>query len=380
MLASASCSLLAGEADQSCCSVGLPAVASNPCVQQPRGMPFDRKTFAMTTLITGGAGYIGSHMAHCLVRAGERVVVLDNLTTGFGWLLPAQAQLVVGDVSDSALVARVLAEHGIDAVIHFAGSIIVPESVSDPLKYYRNNTSASRSLIEACVSVGVDKFIFSSTAAVYGDPLSVPVPEDAPLLPLSPYGMSKLMTELMLKDVSAAHDFRYTALRYFNVAGADPEGATGQSTPEATHLIKVACETALGQRPQMSLFGSDYDTVDGTAVRDYIHVSDLVEAHRLALLRLREGGSSAVMNCGYGEGYSVRQVIDTVKAVSGVDFKVAEAPRRAGDSPKVVADSTRARQELGWQPKYNDLELIVRHAFAWEEKLKTRRVNTPHEG
>lgn len=334
----------------------------------------------MTTLITGGAGYIGSHMAHCLVRAGEKVVVLDNLTTGFGWALPAEAQLVVGDVADAALVGRLLADHDIEAVIHFAGSVIVPESVSDPLKYYRNNTSASRSLIEACVTAGVDKFIFSSTAAVYGDPLSVPVPEDAPLVPLSPYGMSKLMTELMLKDVSAAHDFRYTALRYFNVAGADPEGATGQSTPQATHLIKVACETALGQRPQMSLFGSDYDTVDGTAVRDYIHVSDLVEAHRLALLRLREGGASAVMNCGYGEGYSVRQVIETVKAVSGIDFKVEEAPRRAGDSPKVVADSVRARQELGWQPKYNDLELIVRHAFAWEETLKARRVNSVQEG
>ncbi len=338
------------------------------------------RQFAMTTLITGGAGYIGSHMAHCLVRAGEKVVVLDNLTTGFGWALPAEAQLVVGDVADAALVGRLLADHGIEAVIHFAGSVIVPESVSDPLKYYRNNTSASRSLIEACVTAGVDKFIFSSTAAVYGDPLSVPVPEDAPLVPLSPYGMSKLMTELMLKDVSAAHDFRYTALRYFNVAGADPEGATGQSTPQATHLIKVACETALGQRPQMSLFGSDYDTVDGTAVRDYIHVSDLVEAHRLALLRLREGGASAVMNCGYGEGYSVRQVIETVKAVSGIDFKVEEAPRRAGDSPKVVADSARARQELGWQPKYNDLELIVRHAFAWEETLKARRVNSVQEG
>ncbi len=330
----------------------------------------------MTTLITGGAGYIGSHMAHCLVRSGESVVVLDNLTTGFGWALPAGAHLVVGDVSDTALVGRLLADHGIEAVIHFAGSVIVPESVSDPLKYYRNNTSASRSLIEACVTAGVDKFIFSSTAAVYGDPSSVPVPEDAPLVPLSPYGMSKLMTELMLKDVSAAHDFRYTALRYFNVAGADPQGETGQSTPQATHLIKVACETALGQRPQMSLFGTDYETADGTGVRDYIHVSDLVEAHRLALLRLRAGGGSAVMNCGYGEGYSVRQVIETVKVVSGVDFKVVEAPRRAGDSPLVVADSALARQELGWQPKYNDLELIVRHAFSWEEKLKARRVNS----
>lgn len=329
----------------------------------------------MRTLITGGAGYIGSHMAHCLARSGERLVILDNLSTGFGWLLPPSAELIVGDVSDAALVERILAEHQVSAVIHFAGSIIVPESVSDPLKYYRNNTAASRNLIEACIKAGVDKFIFSSTAAVYGDPVSIPVEEDAPLAPLSPYGLSKLMTEQMLRDVSAAHDFRYTALRYFNVAGADPEGMTGQSTPEATHLIKVACQTALGQRPEMKLFGADYDTIDGTAVRDYIHVSDLVEAHRLALMRLRAGGASAVMNCGYGEGFSVRQVIETVKRVSGVDFKVIAAERRPGDSPKVVASNERACTELGWVPKYNDLELIVRHALEWEQKLIARRVN-----
>ncbi|WP_439530940.1 UDP-glucose 4-epimerase GalE [Pannonibacter sp.] len=329
----------------------------------------------MRTLITGGAGYIGSHMAHCLARAGESVIVLDNLSTGYGWLLPPSAELIVGDVSETALVERVLAEHQITAVIHFAGSIIVPESVSDPLKYYRNNTAASRNLIEACVKAGVDKFIFSSTAAVYGDPVSIPVEEDAPLAPLSPYGLSKLMTEQMLRDVSAAHDFRYTALRYFNVAGADPEGMTGQSTPEATHLIKVACQTALGQRPEMKLFGADYDTIDGTAVRDYIHVSDLVEAHRLALIRLHAGRASAVMNCGYGEGFSVRQVIETVKRVSGVDFTVIEAERRPGDSPKVVASNERVSTELGWVPKYNDLELIVRHALEWEQKLIARRTN-----
>ncbi|CUA94877.1 UDP-glucose 4-epimerase GalE [Pannonibacter indicus] len=329
----------------------------------------------MTTLITGGAGYIGSHMVYCLLEAGEHVVVLDSLVTGFGWLLPTGVKLIIGDVSDKILIRRIIEEHKVEAVVHFAGSIVVPESVSDPLKYYRNNTAASRDLIEACIEGGIRKFIFSSTAAVYGDPASVPVEEDAQLSPLSPYGMSKLMTEQMLCDVSAAHDFRYTALRYFNVAGADPKGMTGQSTPEATHLIKVACQTALGQRPQMSLFGSDYDTTDGTAVRDYIHVSDLVEAHRLALLRLHAGGTSSVMNCGYGEGFSVRQVIETVKRVSGVDFKVVEADRRPGDSPKVVASNERIRKELGWTPKYNDLELIVRHAFEWEQKLIARRAN-----
>ncbi|ADZ71453.1 UDP-glucose 4-epimerase GalE [Polymorphum gilvum] len=326
----------------------------------------------MAVLVTGGAGYIGSHMVRSLLDAGETPVVVDNFSTGFDWLVPEEVPLVTADVGDLATIEAVIEAHGIDAVIHFAGSIIVPESVADPLKYYRNNTAASRSLIEACVNKGVGTFIFSSTAAVYGDPVSVPVDEDAPLAPLSPYGTSKLMTELMLRDVAAAHAFRYTALRYFNVAGADPEGRTGQATKNATHLIKVACETALGKRDEMAIFGTDYATPDGTGVRDYIHVSDLVEAHRLALSRLRTGGDSLVMNCGYGEGYSVRQVIDAVKAVSGIDFAVRIAPRRAGDSPRVVAASERVRRELGWVPHHDDLETIVRHALAWEQSLTAR--------
>ncbi|WP_321334162.1 UDP-glucose 4-epimerase GalE [Breoghania sp.] len=325
----------------------------------------------MAVLVTGGAGYIGSHMVVNLVEAGEEVVVLDNLSTGFDWAVAGAARLVVGDLADTDLVHQVLAE-GVDAVIHFAGSVIVPESVADPLKYYRNNTSNTRSLIEACVETGVKNFIFSSTAAVYGDPQTVPVAETAPLRPLSPYGSSKLMSEIMLADTAAAHDFAYTALRYFNVAGADPEGRTGQSTANATHLIKVACEAALGKRARLSIFGTDYDTPDGTGVRDYIHVADLVEAHRLALARLRAGGSSVVLNCGYGEGYSVRQVIDAVRRVSGRDIEVLEEPRRAGDSSKVVALAEAVRHELGWSPRYDDLDTIVSHALAWERHLAQR--------
>ncbi|WP_319774501.1 UDP-glucose 4-epimerase GalE [Breoghania sp.] len=325
----------------------------------------------MAVLVTGGAGYIGSHMVVNLVEAGEEVVVLDNLSTGFDWAVAGAARLVVGDLADTALVHQVLAE-GVDAVIHFAGSVIVPESVADPLKYYRNNTSNTRNLIEACVETGVKNFIFSSTAAVYGDPQTVPVAETAPLRPLSPYGSSKLMSEIMLADTAAAHDFAYTALRYFNVAGADPEGRTGQSTANATHLIKVACEAALGKRARLSIFGTDYDTPDGTGVRDYIHVVDLVEAHRLALARLRAGGSSVVLNCGYGEGYSVRQVIDAVRRVSGRDIEVLEEPRRAGDSSKVVALAEAVRHELGWSPRYDDLDAIVSHALAWERHLAQR--------
>ncbi len=325
----------------------------------------------MAVLVTGGAGYIGSHMVVNLVEAGEEVVVLDNLSTGFDWAVAGAARLVVGDLADTDLVHQVLAE-GVDAVIHFAGSVIVPESVADPLKYYRNNTSNTRSLIEACVETGVKNFIFSSTAAVYGDPQTVPVAENAPLRPLSPYGSSKLMSEIMLADTAAAHDFAYTALRYFNVAGADPEGRTGQSTANATHLIKVACEAALGKRARLSIFGTDYDTPDGTGVRDYIHVADLVEAHRLALARLRAGGASVVLNCGYGEGYSVRQVIDAVRRVSGRDIEVLEEPRRAGDSSKVVALAEAVRHELGWSPRYDDLDTIVSHALAWERHLAKR--------
>ncbi|MXN67170.1 UDP-glucose 4-epimerase GalE [Stappia sp. GBMRC 2046] len=326
----------------------------------------------MTVLVTGGAGYIGSHMVWALKDAGEAVVVVDNLVTGFDWALPGDVSLVRGDIGDMALIGRVLKEYSVDAVIHFAGSVVVPESVADPLKYYRNNTCASRNLIEACTAAGVDKFIFSSTAAVYGDPKTVPVGENAPLAPLSPYGTSKLMTELMLRDTAAAHPFRYTALRYFNVAGADPEGRTGQSTAGATHLIKVAGEAALGKRDSLSVFGTDYDTPDGTGVRDYIHVSDLVAAHKLALDRLKDGGESLTMNCGYGRGFSVLEVVDTVRRVSGKDFKVDMEGRRPGDSPKVVADPSLIRSELGWKPNHDDLEEIVTHALAWEDKLSKR--------
>jgi UDP-glucose 4-epimerase len=326
----------------------------------------------MTVLVTGGAGYIGSHMVHALVDAGERVVVLDNLTTGFDWSLPEGAPLVIGETGDQALVAALIAEHGVDAIIHFAASIVVPDSVADPLGYYRNNTVNSRALIETAVKGGVRHFIFSSTAAVYGNPARVPVREDDPTVPMSPYGSSKLMTEIMLRDAGAAHGLRHVILRYFNVAGADPLGRTGQSTKGATHLIKVAVETALGMRPKMDVFGTDYPTPDGTCIRDYIHVSDLVRAHADALAYLRGGGASATFNCGYGRGFSVREVIETVKRVSGVDFKVEFAARRPGDPAQIVAASDRARSTLKWQPHFDDLDTIVTHALAWERKLSVR--------
>ena len=326
----------------------------------------------MTVLVTGGAGYIGSHMVHALVDAGERVVVLDNLTTGFDWAVAKGASLVIGETGDQPRVAALIAEHRVDAVIHFAASIVVPDSVRDPLGYYRNNTVNSRALIETVVKAGVRHFIFSSTAAVYGNPERVPVREDDPTVPTSPYGSSKLMTEIMLRDAGAAHGLRYVILRYFNVAGADPLGRTGQSTREATHLIKVAVETALGLRPKMDVFGTDYPTPDGTCIRDYIHVSDLVRAHSDALAYLRGGGASATLNCGYGRGFSVLDVIETVKRVSGVDFKVELAGRRAGDPAQIVAASDRARAVLNWQPRFDDLQTIVTHALAWERKLAMR--------
>ncbi|MFN4010123.1 MAG: UDP-glucose 4-epimerase GalE [Pannonibacter sp.] len=326
----------------------------------------------MTVLITGGAGYIGSHMVRCLLDAGETPLVVDNLVTGFDWLVPEGVPFIQADVGDVGRMEQILKEHAVEAVIHFAGSVVLPESVSNPLKYYRNNTAVSRNVIEACVNAGVDKFIFSSTAAVYGDPDEVPVREDAPLRPQSPYGLSKLMTELMLKDVAAAHPFRYTALRYFNVAGADPQGRTGQATLNATNLIKIACETALGKRDHMTIFGTDYPTIDGTGVRDYIHVWDLVEAHRLALLRLRAGGGSVVMNCGYGKGSSVRQVIDAVQAASGATFDVRLGERRPGDMPEVLAANDVILRELNWEPKHQDLNVIVRHALDWEAALARR--------
>jgi UDP-glucose 4-epimerase len=323
----------------------------------------------MSILVTGGAGYIGSHMVLELVDAGERVVVLDNLSTGFRWAVAAPAALVVGDVGDEALVGRIIDDHAVQAIIHFAGSIVVPDSVADPLGYYHNNTVKSRALIAAAVARDVPHFIFSSTAAVYGNPKETPVPEDADLRPMSPYGSSKLMTELMLADTARAHDLRYVALRYFNVAGADPEGRSGQSTPRATHLIKVACEAALGKRGHMDVFGTDYPTADGTCVRDYIHVKDLARAHVAALGHLRGGGASAVYNCGYSKGYSVFQVIDAVKRVSGVDFEVRLTPRRAGDPASIVASSDRIRTQLGWVPEHDDLDRIVALALAWERKL-----------
>ena len=326
----------------------------------------------MAVLVTGGAGYIGSHMVWALIDAGEEVVVLDRLSTGFRWAVAPEAKLVVGDIGDQELVASLIETHAVDAIIHFAGSIVVPESVSDPLGYYANNTCKTRTLLEAAVRGGVRHFIFSSTAAIYGAAGLEPVREDAALAPESPYGTSKLMSELMLRDASAAHGFTYTALRYFNVSGADPRGRTGQSTPGATHLIKVASETALGKRPALTVFGDDYPTPDGTCVRDYIHVSDLAAAHLLALQRLRAGGGNLVANCGYNHGYSVLEVIDAVRRVSGEDFTVETGPRRPGDAAAVVADSSLARAEFGWKPAYDDLDTIVGHALAWENALSRR--------
>ena len=327
----------------------------------------------MSVLVTGGAGYIGSHMVWRLLDAGETVVVIDRLSTGFDWAVPAEAELVVGDIGDPDLVGKVLRERGVDSVFHFAGSIVVPESVTDPLCYYLNNTVKSRALLEACVEAGVPHFVFSSTAAVYGTPeTSDPVAEDAALRPESPYGTSKLMTETMLRDTAAAHPLNYVCLRYFNVAGADPAGRTGQSTPDATHLIKVATQAALSKRPFMQVFGTDYPTPDGTCVRDFIHVTDLVDAHYLALEHLRATGESLTANCGYGHGHSVLEVVDVVKRVSGRDFEVRMADRRAGDAVSIVANSDRIRERLGWKPDYDDLEKIVTHALNWEDALSRR--------
>ena len=327
----------------------------------------------MTILVTGGAGYIGSHMVHMLTDAGERVVVLDNLSTGFEWAMPKGVPLVVGETGDQLRVAALIAEHRVDAIIHFAASIVVPDSVRDPLGYYRNNTMNSRALLEVAVNSGVRQFIFSSTAAVYGNPEKVPVSEDAPLAPMSPYGNSKLMTEIMLKDVGAAYDLNYVILRYFNVAGSDPAMRTGQSTLGATHLIKVAVEAALGMRQKLDVYGTDYNTPDGTCIRDYIHVTDLANAHAAALTHLRGGGASATFNCGYGHGYSVLEVVDAVKRVSKCDFKVELAPRRPGDPAMIVADSKRIRAQLGWTPRFDDLDTIVAHALAWERRLGSLR-------
>jgi UDP-glucose 4-epimerase len=323
----------------------------------------------MAVLVTGGAGYIGSHMVYTLVDAGEDTVVLDDLSTGVRGAVPPKARLIVGDIADTALVLRVIAEHEIEEIVHFAAKIVVPDSVVDPLGYYLSNTVKSRALLAAAVASGVRRIVFSSTAAVYGMPAANPVAEDAPALPISPYGSSKLMTEWMLRDAAAAHSLGYVVLRYFNVAGADPAGRAGQSSARSTHLIKVAVELALGKRAQMEIFGTDYPTPDGTCIRDYVHVADLVAAHLDALHHLRRGGASLVLNCGYGRGYSVLQVLDAVKRASGADLSVKIGARRAGDPAALVARSDRIRGELGWQPQYDDLDLIVTHSLAWERKL-----------
>ena len=323
----------------------------------------------MTVLVTGGAGYIGSHTVHAMHDAGERVVVLDDLSTGFASALPKGMLPVVGDVGDRTLVASLIETHRPDAVIHFAGSTVVPESLRDPLGYYRNNTVNSRTLIEAAVAGGVRHFIFSSTAAVYGDPAHVPVAEDTPTAPLSPYGWSKLMTEQMLRDAGAAHGLGHVILRYFNVAGADPGLRTGLSTPGATHLIKVAVEAALGRRPHLQVYGTDYPTPDGTCIRDFIHVSDLAHAHVAALAYLRSSGASATLNCGYGHGYSVREVISAVSRIAGHKLEVRYVGRRAGDIMASIADTGRIRRTLNWTPQFDDLDQIVAHALAWERHL-----------
>ena len=326
----------------------------------------------MTVLVTGGAGYIGSHMVLALTDANEKVVVLDNLSTGFEWAIAPQAKLVKGDIADEELVGRVIKEHSVDAIVHFAGSIVVPDSVTDPLGYYNNNTVKSRALMAAAVKGGVKNFIFSSTAAVYGNPETMPVFETARPAPISPYGSSKLMTEWMLRDSHLAYGLNYVALRYFNVAGADPKGRSGQSTPRATHLIKVACQTVLGQRASMDVFGTDYPTPDGTCLRDYIHVSDLIAAHMDALAHLRKGGESGIFNCGYGKGYSVIEVIRAVEKAAGKPVNHVLGPRRAGDPAGIVAGADRVREILGWEPKYADLDLIVRSALDWEKHLAQR--------
>ena len=323
----------------------------------------------MAILITGGAGYIGSHMVLAALERGEEVVVLDNLSTGNRGLVAEKAIFIEGSAGDQLLVARLIAQHGIDAIIHFAGSIVVPEWVEQPLAYYANNTLVARNLVEGAVEGGVRHFIFSSTATVYAGESLDPLSESRPTGPISPYGRSKLMTEWMLEDSARAYDFRHVTLRYFNVAGANSKGRTGQSSPRATHLIKRGCQVALGRVPHLDIFGTDYPTPDGTGIRDYIHVSDLIAAHGLALDYLRAGGEAATMNCGYGHGSSVRDVVKAVERVSGKPLSVKEAPRRAGDPPSLVADSRLARETLGWKPQHDDLDEIVASAYVWERRL-----------
>lgn len=325
----------------------------------------------MTVLITGGAGYIGSHMMWALLDAGETPVVIDRLSSGFRWAIPMEVPFYEVDIADKAAVAKIIQEHKIDAIVHFAGSISVPESIENPLAYYKNNTVNSQGLIETALENGVEAFVFSSTAAVYGTPSTTkPVEEDIPLHPQSPYGHSKLMTERMLADTATAHDgFNYSALRYFNVAGADPKGRTGQSTKGAMNLIKVACETAAGKRDHIEVFGTDYDTPDGTCIRDFIHVTDLVNAHMSALNKMRGVGGSMVTNCGYGEGFSVLQVLKAVAQIAGTDIEIKNAPRRKGDIISITADNSRIRSLTEWQAKHDDLGEIIQSSYDWEQHL-----------
>ncbi len=327
----------------------------------------------MTVLVTGGAGYIGSHMVLALVEAGERVVVIDNLSTGLSAFIPEGVPLFIGDAADENLVEGVIAAHEVNSIIHFAGSVVVPESLRDPLGYYRNNTMTTRNLLNAAVKCRISNFIFSSTAAVYGNPDQMPVTEEMATRPLSPYGTSKLMSEIMLHDVATAHGMNYVVLRYFNVAGADPHGRVGLATAGATHLFKIAVEAATGQRAKIDIYGTDYSTPDGTCIRDFIHVSDLVQAHRSALVYLATGGASTTWNCGYGRGYSVLEVIQAVRNVSGRHFAVQQAERRPGDIMTMIADTRRIHSAIDWKPQYDNIETIAAHALAWEEKLLAGR-------
>ena len=327
---------------------------------------------SMNVLVTGGAGYIGSHAVLALLDTGHRPVVIDNLVTGFRRAVPDGVSFYKGDIVDSNLLTKIIGDESIEAVLHFAGSVVVPESVKNPLKYYHNNTSKTRALIETIVENEVRHMIFSSTAATYGIPEFSPVREDMPTLPINPYGTSKLMSELMLRDVAAAHDFNYCALRYFNVAGADPEGRSGQSTLGATHLIKIGVEAALGKRKAVSVFGSDYATADGTGVRDYIHVSDLAAAHVIALEALvADPTKSHTLNCGYGHGYSVLQVLDAIDRVTNNKLVRQMEGRRAGDPDSLISDNSAIKARFGWEPLYDDLDVIVKHALAWERQLGT---------